>query len=478
MSVKAETTMANSENEKTKIPSNDDASKKNTNNNEPVSKATPTGTSSPVTIPQGWTELMGKDLVMKELSSSAASNTEVQHQDLILVDIIGRQVDSPSDETNDAPIFHDVKDVWIILGDKDVLPVVEMGIRYCPVGETVTVWGHSKFAYGFSKRTHEKYELPPNSNVQYDITVKKLISGQERDAHKLKWCVTATESKKNIANDAYQNEWSDGQGKARIRYLYEKAAKELELVIDGVQKEPEDEAEKEYFEKAKAILMDCLNNIAAVEIRAKEYHLAKEAAVRVLQREPNNFKGLIRAAKAALLDPASSYEEVDAALAAAAEKANDVQAKDLEKLMSDFVRRKQAYEQRSKKMYAKAFGGDKSKTKPTSSEVVDETKEDSEEAAELTEATSSDPAPETTEPIMIPEKEPFSWSKPRTWPWWSIGAYAFQLSMPFVMYYCVMYMRRTPLPEDWSPPILDLLRQIENAKKGAPPVNDGMSEEF
>ena len=79
---------------------------------------------------------------------------------------------------------------------------------------------------------------------------------------------------------------------------------------------------------------------------------------------------------------------------------------------------------------------------------------------------------------MIPEKEPFSWSKPRTWPWWSIGAYAFQLSMPFVMYYCVMYMRRTPLPEDWSPPILDLLRQIENAKKGAPPVNDGMSEEF
>ena len=65
------------------------------------------------------------------------------------------------------------------------------------------------------------------------------------------------------------------------------------------------------------IMLDCLNNIAACHLRAKEFHQAKEAAVKVLSFDPDNLKRLVRAAKAALLDPASSYEEVEAAIAAA-----------------------------------------------------------------------------------------------------------------------------------------------------------------
>jgi len=87
-------------------------------------------------------------LVMKEspsTSTGAAATVGVQHQDLVLVDFVGRVKASPSSssdndndsDSGDRPIFHQASNVWIVLGDKDVLPVVKMGIRYCSVGGTL-----------------------------------------------------------------------------------------------------------------------------------------------------------------------------------------------------------------------------------------------------------------------------------------------------------------------------------------------------
>ena len=396
---------------------------------------------------------------------------------------MGRQADSPTE--SNGPIFHKSEDWWIVVGDKDVVPSLEMGIRFAHVGETVAVWSHSKFAYGPSTRHYgikdsnndttssssSFFELPPDSNVRYEVTVKQLASSQERTDNSWHWILTTAESKKNIGNDAYAHEWSNGQGKTRIKYIYEKAAKELVLLVDQPQEEGDADAkpdedktetdetcdsanEKDTIkddednkallrEKARVMLVDCLNNIVAVHLRAKEYHAAKEAAVKVLQRDPSNFKGLIRAAKAALLDPASSYEEVNAAIKAAAEKATGVQESDLVALRLDFQRRKLAYEKRSKQMYSKALGGG---GKSTSTKTAEESNATSSEpttngedsSVPLTESNAlSDSLDREVVTEGTPkegEKKPFCWSDRTTWPWSTIMAYIFQLSLPFVMW--------------------------------------------
>eukprot|EP00980_Cylindrotheca_fusiformis_P030728 scaffold25316_cov215-Cylindrotheca_fusiformis.AAC.1 len=57
------------------------------------------------------------------------------------------------------------------------------------------------------------------------------------------------------------------------------------------------------------VMLDSLNNIVAVYLRQKEFHKAKQAAVEVLKQDPKNVKALLRAAKASLLDNASTMEE-------------------------------------------------------------------------------------------------------------------------------------------------------------------------
>jgi len=138
------------------------------------------------------------------------------------------------------------------------------------------------------------------------------------------------------------------------------------------------------------------------------------------------------------LDPASSYEEVDAAIEAAAEKANDVEATDLEKLKMDFRRRKQAYDKKSKNMYSKALGGHQDGKAKTPAKTGDSSVKEAE-----TENSSSEPPtePQTMEEAVV-DNDTFSWSNWRSWPWSSIGAYAFQLSMPFVMYVVAMNARK------------------------------------
>ncbi|KAL7570195.1 hypothetical protein ACA910_020027 [Epithemia clementina (nom. ined.)] len=462
----------------------------------------------------GWKELMGKDLMMKSLvPSSETPALGIQHQDLVLIDFVGRQAASPDD--TDGPIFQEAENWWVVVGDKDVVPGLEMGIRFGHVGETIAVWSHSKFAYGISTRRHYNvsnnnkdgdtasnisgeqggagtpssslnyYELPPQSNVRYEVTIKQLVSTQERTENSFHWILTAAESKKNIGNDAYAYEWSNGQGKSRIKYIYEKAAKELQFVVDSMNGENDDDGAKASTkdkageeakendskttspsspsspendenddpgkpkddqklllrEKTSSMLVDCLNNIVAVHLRAKEYHAAKEAAVKVLQRDPDNFKGLIRAAKAALLDPASSYEEVNAAIKAAAEKATGVQESDLAALRMDFQRRKHAYEQKSREMYSKALGGPGKRDSVPDQSMLPTT-DDSNGSAIATADTSdknasvSPKTPGSTEtvPDLGNGEKSFSWSDLSTWPWSSILAYIFQLALPFVMW--------------------------------------------
>lgn len=345
-----------------------------------------------------WEQLMGKDLLMKSIHISNDDATSVQIQSAVMVDFVGwYSPECPLDHSecssgSDDNIFHLVSDWLIVIGEKDVIPVLEMGIRFMKKGQTCLLWCHSKYAYGPAGRKYhnpcfdtQNKILQPNSNVMYRVTVKDVIQGKELDDSdfKIKLC----ESKKNIANDIYNYELivDTVYAKNRAIMMYKRAADMLEYMIqraNDIQKQ--ENADNEIIEQhatndtfdyqkldtkyAMELYLDCLNNITAVYMVCKDYHAAKEAAIHVLTRDPHNIKGLIRAAKASLLDPASTFEEVNESIQAAVDSMDSISSHtkqmpdpklvlEIEKLKNEFYRKKKQHKERQKQMSANITKG-------------------------------------------------------------------------------------------------------------------------
>ncbi len=240
-----------------------------------------------------------------------------------------------------------------------------MAIRFMETGQTSRVWSHSKYAFGPGTRNYtiegETRTLPPHSNVMYEIKVLMLVV----DTSRLNpyFSIQKATTRKSIANDVYQHEWcpppqsvqdpSCDMAMSRAIRLYTKAAKDMETLLQGTYF-AQVEVDHPQRHQTRQLMMDCLNNIVAVHLRQHQYHMAKQAAVQVLQFDPKNIKALLRAAKAALFDPASTLEEVQAALQAAEEEItykNPQEEKQLKQLKIQFKQKKLEYKQQSKAMF-------------------------------------------------------------------------------------------------------------------------------
>jgi len=315
-----------------------------------------------------WNELMGEDLMMKKLSGDKSD--KIEPQEAVLVTFEGRIADDRS--ARNGPLFQRAKSWLIVVGDSNVVPALEMGIRHMKVGQTALIWSHSKFALGNGTRnviaefasSNGLGVVPPKSNVMYKVTVTQKVM----DTSRLNpyFTIQKALTKKNIANDIYQNEWCkppetnedadcEHSMKRAIR-LYTKAAKEMETLLQGnyfhhVEKDHPQEHE------SRQILLDALNNIVAVHLRQKEYHEAKISAVEVLKIDPNNTKALLRAAKAALMDPASTMEEAAATIEAAKSaittsgKNEAMNEKEMKRLKIKLKEKQVDYKEKTKKMF-------------------------------------------------------------------------------------------------------------------------------
>jgi len=337
---------------------------------------------------------------MKVLQTTDSDNRDVdgkesetiEPQDAVLIDFeaflandiaeADASVDSPT-----AKIFQQVKSWLVIVGEGDVIPALEMGIRFMETGQTALIWSHSKYALGPGTRAYSAatgdgkstvvpVTVPPRSAVAYKVKVlQKVMDTSRLNPY---FTLQKAETKKKIANDTYQHEWCPPptspddpdcqQAMARAIRLYTKTAKEMETLLDGnyFAQVEKDHPQRKQAEK---ILMDSLNNITAVYLRQKEYSKAKQSAVNVLTFDSSNIKALLRAAKAALLDPASSYEEVEAALKAADDEItykNPQEEKDLKKLKVQSKKQQQQYKERTKAMFGDKLAA--TDTKPTKSD--------------------------------------------------------------------------------------------------------------
>lgn len=317
-----------------------------------------------------------------------------------MIDFVGRVAADKS--VTDGPIFQQVKGWLITVGDGDVLPCLEMAIRFMETGQTGRVWAHSKFGLGNGTRTYKTVDgntqqLPTHASVMFEVKVTMMVM----DTSRLNpyFTIQKATTRKLIANDIYQHEWcpapkstddpSCDMAMNRAIRLYTKAAKDMESLLNGTyfQQVEEDHPQRH---QARQLLMDCLNNIVAVHLRQKKYHTAKEASVEVLKQDPKNIKALLRAAKASLSDPASTLEEVEAALKAAEGEItykNPQQEKELKQIKAQFKRKRLEYKEQTKAMFGNklktnnAFssddGNDKEVGNDEEKETIDQSMEES-----------------------------------------------------------------------------------------------------
>ena len=335
-----------------------------------------------------WLELMGKDLLMRVIGSSASGadslgddyNDEPAAEvgDAIQLDFTGRRLLSFDGEgccsEKELP-FVEKRGCLIALGDGDVIPGLEMAARFLSIGQRAIVKCRSKYAYGAGGRraaaaaaaaadtasnstTGVTKDLPPNSDVVLDVCVRDIIPSRrllEDDDLKIQ----LASSKKQLGNECYQYEWDDhGMGKGRALKLYGKARDSMMDLLSEIETRQEKDDAVELTgakQKAASILIDCLNNISAVHLKAKAYGKAKESAATVLQYDPNNIKALCRAARAAIFDPNGTFEECEMAIAAAEEI--DGENADVKRLRVELDRRKKQHKKREKAMYSKMMAG-------------------------------------------------------------------------------------------------------------------------
>eukprot|EP00538_Stauroneis_constricta_P006593 CAMPEP_0119547534 /NCGR_PEP_ID=MMETSP1352-20130426/1632_1 /TAXON_ID=265584 /ORGANISM="Stauroneis constricta, Strain CCMP1120" /LENGTH=431 /DNA_ID=CAMNT_0007592481 /DNA_START=77 /DNA_END=1372 /DNA_ORIENTATION=- len=314
----------------------------------------------------GWKELMGQDMLLKILSSNkdATDKEELEHGDTVLINLIARIApDSSSSIDDDDKIIQKVNGWLIGIGDTDVLPAIEMGIRFMQVGQTGRIWSNAKYAWGPGRRTYGKsVVLEPNTNVMFDITITQRVV----DTSRLNpyFPIQRAITRKAIANDIFEHEFSsntnlqeqqneNSMSIPRALRLYKKVTEDMTTLSNGTYfaQQPDDHPQRKQVQQ---LIVDCWNNISVVEMKQGNYHAAKEACVKVLEQNSKHIKALLRVSRACLLDSSSTMEEAKAALDAASAEItykNPIEEKELKRLMVLYKKKMQEYKQQSKAMF-------------------------------------------------------------------------------------------------------------------------------
>ena len=126
-----------------------------------------------------------------------------------MIDFSARIANDKSEAEGDV-VIEEVKGWLVTIGEGDVLPCLEMAIRFMETGQTSVVWSHSKYALGNGTRTYtnskgEKVQLPPHTNLLLQVKVVMFVM----DTSRLNpyFNIQKATTRKSIANDIYQHEW-------------------------------------------------------------------------------------------------------------------------------------------------------------------------------------------------------------------------------------------------------------------------------
>lgn len=189
-----------------------------------------------------------------------------------------------------------------------VLSAVELGLRHMRAGEQCIIRCESRFAYGPEgcPATREgDADLPPNSDIEVRVELLGVKSTASVSDMNPQETIAEGERKKVVGNGHFE------------RAAYKKALRAYTSAANTVAGVEFTNEDANAFREARQLRIDCSNNIATTCVRLGDLDKAKEAAVGVLELDPNNTKALFRAGQVSSLQ--SNFIEASLALKRALE---------------------------------------------------------------------------------------------------------------------------------------------------------------
>uniref|UniRef100_A0A7S2REJ1 peptidylprolyl isomerase n=1 Tax=Rhizochromulina marina TaxID=1034831 RepID=A0A7S2REJ1_9STRA len=234
------------------------------------------------------------------------------------------------------------------LGDGDVVPGVELALRYLGPGDRARVCCAHRFAFGLSGRPakHEgERAIAAEQDVDFIVAVSTVDPNTPVAGMALDERLREADCKRQSGNIFFLYEdW------ARATRCYAAALKALE----GAENE-EDAAEPDTAGHIHSLLVDCGNNLALAHLRLDDPKKAEDACIAVLSLDPANVKALYRAGVATKL--MGRYDEARLALDRALEldPSNKAVVKELRNLQAKRLEYRQKDARIAQAMGAKLF---------------------------------------------------------------------------------------------------------------------------
>uniref|UniRef100_A0A8C4XWV4 peptidylprolyl isomerase n=1 Tax=Gopherus evgoodei TaxID=1825980 RepID=A0A8C4XWV4_9SAUR len=166
----------------------------------------------------------------------------------------------------------------------DLPPGLEQAIQKMEKSEESVVY--LKPSYGFGSAGKEKFQIPPNADLQYEVKLKSFEKAKES------WEMNTEEKleQSSIVKERGTQYFKEGKYKQAI-LQYKKIVSWLEHETGFSE---EDDA------KAKSLRLAALLNLAMCHLKLKEYSLALENCSKALELDSSNEKGLFRRGEAHL----------------------------------------------------------------------------------------------------------------------------------------------------------------------------------
>uniref|UniRef100_A0A7S3JX45 peptidylprolyl isomerase n=1 Tax=Aureoumbra lagunensis TaxID=44058 RepID=A0A7S3JX45_9STRA len=276
---------------------------------------------------EGYRELM-PGVRYKEIESGKGE--QVEYKQAVICSLEGKLISC-------GTIFEKFERKMLRVGDGDVPPGLELGLRQLREGTKCQVRAEWRFAYGEHGRPGSKEEntmaIPPKAQVEWSIKCHRLWFREADETMTPAEALEDARNKKILGNEHFHHE------------NWRKAASNYQDILKNLN--PWNYQEEERNE-AETLYVDCGNNLVIALIKLDEWLKSERAVCDVLTVAPENKKALYRAIQISL--HLSKWPESQAALQIAIEKwPNSIPFREQYKTLQEHKRK---YKQRKSKISA------------------------------------------------------------------------------------------------------------------------------
>ncbi|XP_078602210.1 peptidyl-prolyl cis-trans isomerase FKBP8-like [Branchiostoma floridae x Branchiostoma japonicum] len=225
------------------------------------------------------------------------------------------------------------------LQEGDVIQAWDLCVSLMGMGETCEVIVDALYAYGSTGR---EPDIPENATITYEL---QLLNAQDKP----ELFTMSAEDKRTLGNRKRErgNWWYSRNDFMLACHCYEQAVK----ILESPSKE-KPEPDSEIVKQMDDIRLKSYNNMAAAQLKAKNYDTAKKSCEAVLAIHPDNVKGLFRLGKVYAgkgnLDKAISCLRKAISL--------EPETKIIHNELSKLVKQQTSQKERERNMYRKMMG--------------------------------------------------------------------------------------------------------------------------